>query len=61
MVWLVLVLTTGSPLHVGNYASISACQAAAKQAVTAYNPQAHPIAFNLICVQAADTGNKPPN
>lgn len=59
--WLVLLLTGGAaPLHVGNYKSLSDCEAAAKQAIE-YNPAAPRIAgtpYNFFCIQVNENGNQ---
>jgi hypothetical protein len=62
--WLVLLLAGGSALHVGNYVSLASCQTAAKQAVEYIPPGPRPtagISYNLVCVQAAESGANPPN
>lgn len=60
--WLVLLLAGGSaPLHVGNYTSLAACETAAREAAL-FNPgPGARVPHNFICVQANESGTKPPN
>ena len=59
--WLVLILLSGTPLHIGNYGSMTSCQTAAKQA-TVYNPgRTNLIVHNYICVQANESNTQPPS
>lgn len=60
--WLILVLGSGDQaLHVGNFNTSAACEAAAKRAVLV-TPEtaAKPPYFGFICVQSNESTTKPP-
>jgi hypothetical protein len=59
--WLILVLGSGEPLHVGNFTNSAACEAAAKKAVI-MNPTAGAASpyVGFICVQSNETTTRPP-
>ena len=51
-----LVLGSGEALHVGNFTSTAACEAAAKKAVFVNpNPAVTPPYFGYICVQSNES------
>jgi hypothetical protein len=63
--WLVLVLygpneVTVQKLHVGNFPTMAACQAAAKSAQFTNATVTGP-SYEFICVQANVAGTSPPN
>lgn len=63
-VWLVLwFIGSTTPIHVGNFTSLEACDTAAKRAVFIPGPHSNslPQAFNLVCIQASESGTTAPN
>jgi len=60
--WLMMYFVSGSPVHVGNYATLASCQTAARQAalVNPY-PRVSPPWYGFVCLQANEMGTKPPS
>ena len=59
--WLILVLGSGEALHVGNFTTSAACEAAAKKAVmVSPNAAAPPPYLGFLCVQSNETTTRPP-
>lgn len=59
--WLILVLGSGEPLHVGNFATAPACEAAAKKAIVMNPTPDAPMPYvGFICVRSNETTTRPP-
>ena len=60
--WLILLTHAGQTIHVGNFTTVEACQKAAEQSilVNPNKPPSTPVGRWFICVQANDSGTKPP-
>ena len=60
--WLILILGSGDQaLHVGNFGSAAACEAAAKKAMlVTSNPAANPPYLGFVCVQANESTTRAP-